>query len=325
MKKIRLKSKKKNRMIIRVGIILFLFSFSFCFFIQYFANSMDSSNFVKMLLKQNSSHISIKTDIPFFTKFISFVANVNLSEPSSIIRTGYGNSTSSDDEQNLDSIPSSNYIKDPFETEEAEKPLVYIYNSHQSEEYASNNIESYNVTPTVMMASYILREKLNNNDIPAIVEENDVTEFLKTNNWNYAASYKVTKLLMEDAYSKNPSLEYFIDLHRDSVNKKISTATIREKQYAKILFIVGLENKNYDKNLALTEKLNDMFDKKYPGLSRGIYKKQGAGVNGVYNQDFHPNTILIEVGGEENTIDEVFNTCTAISEILVEYINGEKK
>lgn len=50
-----------------------------------------------------------------------------------------------------------------------------------------------------MMASYILREKLNRNGISTIVEENDVTEFLKTNNWNYASSYKVTKLLMQDA------------------------------------------------------------------------------------------------------------------------------
>ena len=152
------------------------------------------------------------------------------------------------------------------------------------------------------------------------MEENDVTEFLRTNNWNYASSYKVTKLLMEDAYSKNSSLEYFIDLHRDSVKKKISSITIENKKYARILFIVGLENKNYDKNLQMTEILNKKFNEKYPGLSRGIYKKEGAGVNGVYNQDFHPNTILIEIGGTENTIDEVFNTCEAISVVLTEYI-----
>ena len=68
-----------------------------------------------------------------------------------------------------------------------------------------------------------------------------------------------------------------------------------------------------------------MFNEKYPGLSRGIYKKKGAGVNGVYNQDFSPKTILIEVGGQDNTIDEVFNTCEAISTILTEYIKEDKK
>ena len=88
-------------------------------------------------------------------------------------------------------------------------------------------------------------------------------------------------------------------------------------------FLIGLENPNYEKNLEFTEKLNNMINNKYPNLSRGIYKKQGKGVNGVYNQDFDPNTILIEVGGEENTIDEVYNTAEVISNILTEYIIGD--
>ena len=174
-----------------------------------------------------------------------------------------------------------------------------------------------------MTASYMLREKLNNNNIPTMVETNDITEFLRTNNWNYASSYKVSRILMEDAKNKNDSLMYFIDIHRDSVNKKISTINIDNKNYAKILFIVGLENPNYNENLALTESINDMFNRKYPNLSRGIYKKQGKGVNGVYNQDFNNKTILIEIGGEENTIDEVNNTVEAISIILTEYIKGD--
>ena len=33
--------------------------------------------------------------------------------------------------------------------------------------------------------------------------------------------------------------------------------------------------------------------------------------------------MLIEVGGYENTIEEVFNTIDAISTILTKYINGE--
>lgn len=130
-------------------------------------------------------------------------------------------------------------------------------------------------------------------------------------------------MLLEDAKRNNPTLKYFIDLHRDSVNKNISTTTINNKSYAKILFIVGLENSNYQVNLDFTDKLNNMINENYPGLSRGIYKKKGKGVNGVYNQDFDPNTILIEIGAEENTIDEIYNTCEAISNILTDYIKGD--
>jgi stage II sporulation protein P len=59
----------------------------------------------------------------------------------------------------------------------------------------------------------------------------------------------------------------------------------------------------------------------YPNLSKGIYKKGGPGVNGVYNQDFSPYTILIEIGGYENTTNEVLNTVLAFSKCFMETIN----
>ena len=174
-----------------------------------------------------------------------------------------------------------------------------------------------------MMASFILREKLYDLGHVSIVEENDINNFLLTNNWSYAYSYKVSKLLMEDAKRNNPTLNFYIDLHRDSVNRKISTATINGKNYAKMMFLLGLENPNYKENYAVISRLEDMLKEKYPGISRGIYKKGGKGVNGVYNQDFSKYTILVEVGGEENTIDEVLNSITALADVLNEYIREE--
>ena len=93
--------------------------------------------------------------------------------------------------------------------------------------------------------------------------------------------------------------------------------------YAQILFIVGLENDNYQENLAFTEKIVKKLDEQYPSLCKGIYKKEGAGVNGVYNQDFSPHTILIEMGGEENTTTEVMNSSIAFSKCFMEVLNEE--
>ena len=81
----------------------------------------------------------------------------------------------------------------------------------------------------------------------------------------------------------------------------------------------------FQKNLDFTTKLNSLFDTKYPGLSRGIYKKEGTGVNGIYNQDISENVILIELGGVDNNIDEVLNTINAISDILYTYIGEYEK
>jgi stage II sporulation protein P len=89
------------------------------------------------------------------------------------------------------------------------------------------------------------------------------------------------------------------------------------------MFVVGLENSNYRGNLAIAEAINKIINNKYPNLSRGILKKQGAGVNGVYNQDISPNMMLIEVGGVDNNIEEVLNTIDALASILYEYIRGD--
>jgi len=262
-----------------------------------------------------------KKDFSYY--LVKYVLNIDLHNPSTIFKNTYKGSISTASDETEPTVGSS-YVEDPYpEKEKAEEPLVYIYNTHQLENYSTANIEEYDVVPNVMMASYILREKLYENGIPAIVENADVSEFLQTNNWNYASSYKVTRFLMEDAKTKHPSLNYFIDLHRDSVKKSASTVTINGKNYAKILFIIGLENENYQENLVLTEKVKNLLEEKYPGIIRSIYKKQGPGVNGVYNQDFHKNTILIEMGGEENTIDEVLNSTLAVSEVLTQIIKEE--
>ena len=66
------------------------------------------------------------------------------------------------------------------------------------------------------------------------------------------------------------------------------------------------------------------MNKEYPGLSRGIYKKSGKGVNGIYNQDFSKYTFLFEVGGTDNNIQEVNNSISVLAKILNEYIKEEE-
>ena len=98
----------------------------------------------------------------------------------------------------------------------------------------------------------------------------------------------------------------------------------RVKPSLKTIFLIGLENDNYEENLAFTEKINNLMNKKYPGLSKGIYKKGGVGVNGVYNQDFSNRTILIEIGGYENTPSEVLNSTLAFAECFLEVIKTDE-
>lgn len=204
---------------------------------------------------------------------------------------------------------------------EETNPIIYLYNTHQTEEYQPSNYAEFSVNPTVIMNNYILEDIFNKNGYKTIVEEKSIKEVLNNNNWNYTNSYKASRIFLEDTIIKYPTLKYFIDIHRDSVSKDKTTITIKDKNYAKVLFIVGLENSKYKDNLYFTERINNKIDELYPGLSKGIYKKSGPGVNGIYNQDFSPYTILIEIGGYENTTTEVLNTTIAFSKCFMEVIN----
>jgi stage II sporulation protein P len=216
----------------------------------------------------------------------------------------------------------TDYMPDP-NPQTILNPRVYIYNSHQIETYQMTNQEIYNITPNVMLASYILRENLNKLGVPTIVDETNLVEFMRVNNWPYSYSYKASRMPLKEAIEKYDTLEYFIDIHRDSIKKTASTIVIDNVTYARTLFVVGLEHKNYEGNLKLARELHNQIEQKYPGLSRGVLTKKGSGVNGIYNQDLSPNIMLLEIGGVDNTIDEVANTTEVMAQIIFNYIKGD--
>ncbi len=202
--------------------------------------------------------------------------------------------------------------------------IIYVYNTHQSEEYAPNSFLEQEINPTVMMASFIMEDVFDKNNYKTLVEERSIKEILNKNKWKYYKSYDASRIYLEDSKNKYETLKYFIDVHRDSLEKDKTTITINNKSYAKIIFLLGGENPKYLENKEFIEKINNKIIEKYPNLSKGIYQKEGEGVNGVYNQDNSKYTILIEIGGYQNTTDEVLNSTLAFTECFLEVIKDEK-
>lgn len=89
-----------------------------------------------------------------------------------------------------------------------------------------------------------------------------------------------------------------------------------------MLFVVGTDNPNNILNKDTTSKLNEIIKSKVPNISRGIVYHGGKGFNGVYNQDVSSEVFLIEVGGKDNTKEEVENTIEVLNNAIVEYIKG---
>lgn len=199
---------------------------------------------------------------------------------------------------------------------ETNLPKVYIYNTHQTEEYMMEKNSIYNLTPNVYTAAYALKDLLENKGIMTIVEDGNISEYLNINNLNYDDSYIASRHYLEQAIAKYPSVELFIDLHRDALNHETATIEYNGKNYAKVLFVVGLEHSNYQKNLDLANELNNLILNDYKFLTRGVLTKKGPLVNGIYNQDLNNRIILLEVGGNESTLEEVSNTLELISDII---------
>ena len=57
-----------------------------------------------------------------------------------------------------------------------------------------------------------------------------------------------------------------------------------------------------------------------PNISRGIIEKKGSGVDGVYNQDLAKEMILVEIGGIDNTEDEVYRTVAVMAQAVANSI-----
>lgn len=308
------KKPKKKKFKLKFLLFIFLFILSITETFKYLENQktkLNDKTFIEYLLNNYTiNNKKLDTQEKIVKKIFNILTNIDYIDPSSIIDSNYKGLTQKKVVKNqVEKTTTNNKI-----------PIIYIYNSHQTEEYANTTFAEYSINPTVMMADYILQDVFNKNNLYTTVEENSIKEVLNNNNWNYASSYKASRILMENAKSQNPKLEYFIDVHRDSLSKDKTTVQINNKSYAKSIFLIGLENENYQENLNFTEKINNKMNELYPNLSKGIYKKGGPGVNGVYNQDFSKHTILIEIGGKDNTVDEVLNTTLAFCDCFMEVI-----
>lgn len=200
---------------------------------------------------------------------------------------------------------------------------VYIYSTHETESYSAKYLEIYNIKPTVTMMNYILKDYLNDLGINVIVEEKSVTDVLKAHKWSYKYSYEASKEIIENTIKNNNSLKLIIDLHRDSAVLSKTKMTIDDTDYARVLFVIGAEHEKYEENLKVATKLNELLNKEVPDISRGISQKSGDGVNGIYNQDLSPKSVLIEIGGQYNEIEELNNTLKILAKVILEYIEGE--
>ena len=136
---------------------------------------------------------------------------------------------------------------------------------------------------------------------------------------------------VEQILAENPSIQVIIDLHRDEVAEETKLVTdIQGRPTARFMFFNGLSrtrktgdidylaNENQEANLAFSFQMQLKAAEYYPGLTRRIYLKGYR-----YNMHLRPRTLLVELGDQNNTVEEAINACDPLAHILDMVLKGE--
>lgn len=226
------------------------------------------------------------------------------------------NTTISPEDLNAEALLS----KDMRIDKEVDGPQILIYHTHSQEGFV-DSVPGDNSTTIVGVGEYLtqlLTEK--GYQVMHVTSVYDLVDGKLDRNEAYSKAYaEISAILAE-----NPSIQSVIDLHRDGVNEGTRLVTdINGKTCAKFMFFNGLSrtkkngpidylyNPYIQDNLALTLQLKLQCEQYYPGLSRNIYLKSLR-----YNLHLSDKALLIEVGAQTNTLQEMLNTMEPLSDVL---------
>ncbi|MZQ81936.1 stage II sporulation protein P [Paenibacillus sp. 5J-6] len=207
--------------------------------------------------------------------------------------------------------------------------VAFIYQTHSNESFlpelkgVTDPDKAYSDKVNIISVGQRLAQNLEKDGIGAVHSQTIYPSTVK--NFEYPYSYKYSLKTLQEAAVKHPDLQYYFDLHRDSAARNKTTATINGKDYAQVYFIIGGKNPNWKKNEEFANKIHQVLEAKHPGISKGIHAKEASEGNGLYNQNFSPNNILIEVGGPYNTLEECYRTTDWLAEAISEVILNAKK
>ncbi len=206
---------------------------------------------------------------------------------------------------------------------------ILIYHTHGSESFADSR-EGKKEDTIIGVGSYLTQLLEEQYGIAVYHDETayDVIDGVLDRSKAYENAYNsVSKILKE-----NPSIEVVIDLHRDGVDEETHLVTeVNGKQTAKIMFLNGvsrsnmngeieyLKNPNKLTNLAFSFQMYLTGKEHYGDYVRKIYVRSLR-----YNLHLLPRTALIEVGAQNNTLEEEKNAMEPLAAILYKVLSKKE-
>lgn len=199
---------------------------------------------------------------------------------------------------------------------EGEGPQILIYHTHSREAFA-DSVPGDRETSIVGVGEH-LAEILRNEYGYNVLHHTEQYDLVRDD------AYAEALPALEELLAENPSIQVVIDLHRDSVAEETRLVMdLDGRPTARFMFFNGLSrtrktgniaylyNENQDANLAFSFQMQLKAAEYYPGLTRKIYLKGYR-----YNMHLLPRSLLIELGAQNNTVEEAMNACDPLAHVL---------
>ena len=197
---------------------------------------------------------------------------------------------------------------------EGDGPQVLVFHTHASESYTPDAAFPYTPTETERTTDTRYNVVRVGDELCTALEKRGIeTLHLRSlfDTPTYAGSYDRSLAAIEQALEENPSVKVVIDLHRDSAPRSASILESDGVTYAKMMFVVGMKSSNAAHVMEHSRQLTDKINQVMPGIMRSVFQRQS-----VYNQDMAKNMVLLELGTDQNSTEEVRNSLRILVEAL---------
>lgn len=207
-------------------------------------------------------------------------------------------------------------------------PEILIVHTHASESYTQSEKYHYSQSDysrcqdtryNVVRVGDELDSELTKRGFK-VIHDKTINDYPSYNN-----SYNKTLEVIKSNLQKYPTIKCVFDVHRDAVvganDEKIKfTADVNGEKVSQIMLVcgsdmLGLENPNWQKNLALALKIQGRMNRKYPGLMRPVNLRKER-----FNMHLTEGSLIFEFGTHGNTLDEALGAVKYLADGIADVL-----
>ena len=190
-----------------------------------------------------------------------------------------------------------------------DEPQVLIMHTHTTESYQQGNHDpnyAYRTTESKLNMTAVGDAMADTFEKMGIRVYHDTTVH---DHPSYNGSYDRSRVTVEEILKEHPTIKVVLDVHRDAIERDdgsiiAPTAVIGGKPSAQVMLICGCDDGTMDmpncmKNLSTAAFFQQYMENTHSGLTRPVLYDYRH-----YNQDMTTGSLLLEVGGHGNTLEE---------------------